>query len=854
MRSPSQLKNLVLFCWLSLMTISVAVPIQAHDNRVAIGVYNNPPKIQLTSDNQPGGIFGELLQAIAEQEGWNLAPVPCQWLHCLELLDAGDIDLMPDMVWSERRSEHYAFHQTPALRSWSQLYQRPEQNIRSLLDLDGKRIAVLDGSIQQNYLEDLATSFNLTVKWVLVSSYVEGFAAVSADQADAVVANQLFGDQEAMQRNLDATPLVFQPARLFYVSDINNTINQQRLARIDHYLERWKEDKDSPYHQIMLRWAGTAEAQAVTPAWLMTALAILSMMLAAFLFANLLLRRTVTQRTRKLQASENRLNTILDSVEAFIFIKDRDLRYSYANKKVCDLFGLERADLIGRLDEEFFDAATCSKLKANDLRVIEQGERVVDEEINRLADSRLLHTFLSVKIPLHNPDGSIYALCGISTDITEHRQIQEQLHHLAFHDPLTELPNRRLLLDRMVRALANQSRTGFAGALLMIDLDNFKDLNDTRGHEAGDVLLQQVASRLGEHLRATDTLARIGGDEFVLMLEDLSSDHADAFQQVGNLAGSLLERLSKPFRIHGMDHTCSASIGIAMFADAANHEDLLKAADMALFAAKSAGRNTARFFNAQMQEAVNQRSEMEAALREALEAGRQQLQLHVQPQVDSSGKVIGKEALLRWQHPVKGAISPADFIPVAESTGLIIPLGQWVINEACRILASWQAVPDHRELTLAVNISPRQFRHAGFVEHLLGCLEAWQVEPGRMELEVTESLLIDDLDNTIERMRLLCSKGMRLSLDDFGTGYASLGYLKRLPLFQLKIDQSFVCDLLTDPNDAAIVQAIIALGNSLDLQVIAEGVETEAQHQRLLELGCRNFQGYLFGRPAAAVH
>ncbi|TVP87969.1 MAG: EAL domain-containing protein, partial [Pseudomonadaceae bacterium] len=805
-------------------------------------------------DGQPGGIFGDLLQAIAREEGWSLVAVPCEWLYCLDLLDSGEIDLMPDMAWSERRSAYYAFHQTPALRSWSQLYQRPEQNILSLLDLDGKRIAVLSGSIQQQYLEELAASFALNIEWVPVDSFVAGFTAVSADEADAVVANQLFGDQESLQRNIHATPLVFQPARLFYVSHSDSVINQQRLQRIDHYLDLWKADKSSPYHAILQRWSGGAQPEQVIPRWLLLTVAALILLLAACLLVSLWLRRTVALRTRNLQASEERLNTILDSVEAFIFIKDKNLCYRYANKKVCDLFNLELEELIGRTDADFFDTATCAKLEHSDLRVLELGERVVDEEVNRLADNRLLHTFLSVKIPLHNPDGSIYALCGISTDITEHRQIQEQLHHLAFYDPLTELPNRRLLLDRMVRALANQARTGYAGALLMIDLDNFKDLNDTRGHEAGDVLLQHVAARLGDHLRATDTLARVGGDEFVLMLEDLSSDHEEAFQQVGNLANNVLERLGKAFPIHGTDHTCSASIGIAMFADAGNHEDLLKAADMALFAAKSAGRNTARFFNAEMQAAVNQRSEMEAALREALEGGRRQLQLHVQPQVDSNGKVFGKEALLRWQHPDKGPISPADFIPVAESTGLIIPLGQWVINEACRILASWQALPDHRELTLAVNISPRQFRHAGFVEHLLGCLEAWQVDPSLMELEVTESLLIDDLENTIERMRLLCDKGMRLSLDDFGTGYASLAYLKLLPLFQLKIDQSFVCDLLTDPNDAAIVQAIIALGNSLDLQVIAEGVETEEQRERLLQLGCRYFQGYLFGRPAPVEH
>jgi predicted signal transduction protein with EAL and GGDEF domain len=357
-----------------------------------------------------------------------------------------------------------------------------------------------------------------------------------------------------------------------------------------------------------------------------------------------------------------------------------------------------------------------------------------------------------------------------------------------------------------------------------------------------------VAQRLRSHVREEDTLARLGGDEFVLMLEGLHPQHPEAIAQIETVATKLIQALGEPYVLQGRSHTSTASIGIALFSEARGTVDeLLKRADLAMYQAKAAGRNTLRFFNPEMQAEVSARANLENDLRQSL--GARQFILHYQPQVDARGQLLGAEALVRWQHPSRGLVAPGEFIPLAESTGLILPLGRWILYSACQQLVEWATDPRRAQLTLAVNVSARQFHHRDFVDDVLAVLDETGANPQRLELELTESHLVQDVETMIVKMGQLQARGVRFALDDFGTGYSSLSYLKRLPLNQLKIDRSFVRDLLSDPNDAAIVRTIVALGGSLDLQVIAEGVETPAQRDALLRLGCQRFQGYLFGKP-----
>lgn len=437
---------------------------------------------------------------------------------------------------------------------------------------------------------------------------------------------------------------------------------------------------------------------------------------------------------------------------------------------------------------------------------------------------------------------------AVFRDVTDSKHAEERIEELAFFDQLTRLPNRTLLLDRLNQAMTASWRSGSYGALLFIDLDNFKTLNDTLGHDMGDILLQQVAQRLTNCVRADDTVARLGGDEFVVMLANMSLDETQAANLTEGVGEKILATLNQPYLLRDVSYQNSPSIGATLFrGNQTEIDDLLKRADLAMYQAKAAGRNTLRFFDPEMQSSVSERAALEADLRDAV--AKSQFHLHFQAQVVGEGRITGAEVLLRWQHPQRGNVSPGEFIPLAEETGLILPLGQWVLETACRQLKLWSTRPETAHLTVAVNVSARQIRHKDFVDQVVAVLDHTGANPGRLKLELTESLMVQDVEHVIAKMNTLKSKGVGFSLDDFGTGYSSLAYLKRLPLDQLKIDQGFVRDITTDPEDAAIAKMVIALGDSLGLSVLAEGVEMEAQRDFLARYGCQAYQGYLFSRP-----
>ncbi len=433
-------------------------------------------------------------------------------------------------------------------------------------------------------------------------------------------------------------------------------------------------------------------------------------------------------------------------------------------------------------------------------------------------------------------------------DVTDLRRANEEIEHLAFYDPLTGLPNRRLLLDRLGQALVLSQRSGKVGALLFLDLDHFKDLNDTLGHEVGDELLQAVAQRLLANVRVADTVARLGGDEFVVMLSDLSTNTQEAAALAQRIGEQILRGLSEPYVLRGHTHQGAASIGATLFgASAQSASELLRQADIAMYQVKARRGNALCFFDPKMQTAINDRAQLEADLRQALIT--QQLVLHFQPQASLQGEVVGAECLLRWQHPQRGMVPPGQFIAVAEESDLILHIGQWVLHSACSQLASWQDQPQCAHLQLSVNVSARQFRQSDFVHQVIETLQVTGARAQLLTLELTESLVLDNVEDAIDKMHQLRTKGVRFSVDDFGTGYSSLAYLTRLPLHQLKIDQSFVRNLGVRPSDDVIVQTIIGMGRNLDLEVLAEGVETEAQKALLIAHGCDLYQGYLLARP-----
>jgi diguanylate cyclase (GGDEF)-like protein/PAS domain S-box-containing protein len=466
---------------------------------------------------------------------------------------------------------------------------------------------------------------------------------------------------------------------------------------------------------------------------------------------------------------------------------------------------------------------------------------------NRRKSGEIYPEYLRITA-VKNPDGVVTNYVGTFSDITKSKEAEAKINHLAFYDSLTLLPNRRLLLDRLQHALTSCTRSGRRGALLLIDLDNFKTLNDTLGHHIGDLLLQRTAERLESCVREGDTVARLGGDEFIVMLEDLSVESLEAAAQTEGIGNKILASLNETFQLGTHEYRITSSIGAAIFSDhCESRDELLKQTDIALYQAKDAGRNALRFFDPKIQTGIVARAQLENELRIALDT--RQFQLFYQIQVDNAQRPLGAEALIRWQHPEHGLVLPVQFIPLAEKTGLMLQIGLWVLDTACLQIKAWEQNALTRDLVLAINISPRQFRQPDFVAQVQAAVQRHAINPRLLKLELTESLLLDNVAETIASMEALKKLGIQYSLDDFGTGYSSLQYLKQLPLDQIKIDQSFIQDLGNNSSDKAIVRTIIAMAKSLNLDIIAEGVETDEQRQLLLNKGCNHYQGYLFGKP-----
>lgn len=685
------------------------------------------------------------------------------------------------------------------------------------------------------------------------------------------------------------------------------------------------------------------------------------------------LESRVQQRTAELTSALNeshRLSEALDHIPAFVYIKDINGKYAYANRMTLDFFKCSVDDLVKIDESKYFSPKTLARIRDVDKRVVEGGEDAC-EEIESISYDDKKRTFWQIKTPIYEgiADRKIWGLCGISTDITdlknaelslriaatafessdgilitdadclilqvnsaftkitgysaddvvgknpnilssgrhdhlfykalwdkvnttgtwcgeiwnrrkngeiyperitisevkdkdgkvtnyvsvftdisESKASSEQIEHLAFYDPLTNLPNRLLLLDRVRQAFSSSNRSGKKGALLFVDLDHFKVLNDTLGHSTGDLLLKLQADRLSRCVRAGDTVARFGGDEFVVVLEDLDRNVTDAATIAEQIGNKILSTLNEPCQFGTHQYQSTSSIGITLFnGDEHEIEELLKQADISMYQAKKAGRNTLRFFDPAMQEKLSIRASLESELRYAIE--KQQLALYYQVQVDDNHRLVGAEALIRWLHPERGIVSPVEFIPIAEESALILDIGHWVINTACKQLAEWGKNNDRKHLIIAVNVSAHQFRALDFVQSIHHAIDLHKIDASRLKLELTESVILEDVDEVIAKMHVLKALGVRLSLDDFGTGYSSLSYLKKLPLDQVKIDQSFVRDLAYDPNDAIMVKTIIDLANNFRINVIAEGVETELELAILKDYGCRLYQGYLFGKP-----
>ena len=563
--------------------------------------------------------------------------------------------------------------------------------------------------------------------------------------------------------------------------------------------------------------------------------------------ANALLAEEISRRSvleNELRESEERYRTYIDHAPEGILVFDHHFTIVEVNPSLCQLLGQEKQNLIGHSITNLTSGKDQAEFLVQFKNIINNKKDIEELVFTTQGEEKLMMQLKTMSLP----NNLIMSFC---VDVTQRKVDEENIHKLAYYDSLTSLPNRRMLQDRLRQALITSKRDNEYVVLMMLDLDDFKNLNDTLGHDLGDILLIQVAQRLALAMRESDVVARIGGDEFIVIAERLGSNLNRALFEAKKIANKLIREISKPYPLekNKPEYYMTCSFGLTLFKGAdLSTETLIKQSDLALYQAKNDGRNNYKFFNPKMQEVIQQRASMETALRSAIE--KNQLQLYCQPLVDSNHNLQGGEILLRWFLNGKSTpMLPNDFIPLAESSGLILPIGDWVIDQSLQYLKKWQSVERAKGLRLSINISARQFLQPTFVQNIKNLVERYGVDPKLIKLELTESSIIERLEEVIPKMKELILLGIEFSLDDFGTGFSSLSYLKILPISQVKIDQSFVRDINTDVNDAAIVSAIVAICQSLNLEVVAEGVENQSQVQFLFDKGCHLYQGYLFGKP-----
>ena len=834
---------LLLFCSSSALPAQ-ALAADAPPKSITVVLDDNyPPFIFRNSSGQLQGILNDTWALWQARTGIVVNLQAMDWAQAQQMMQAGQADVIDTVFETEARRQLYDFSAPYAQIAVPIFFHHSISGIVNADSLKGFTVGVKAGDACIDVLH--AHGIDSLKKYSSYSGVIAAAASSDVrvfcvDQPPAVYLLNQLGIEKDFRHSI---PL--------YTGEFHRAVHKGDTALLKVIEDGFARISAPERAQIERKWYGSAiEGTGVGVYARYVSYALIGALLVAAVLAlwNRLLRRQVTVRTadiaRKheaLQASESENRALISVIPDLIFTNRRDGEYLAVHAADPSLLAAPpEAFLHRRVDEilpalltDLFMQAFARALDSHTLQELTYALTVGDRE--RHFEARVV-------------PASADTVITIVRDISARKAAEDEINTLVYFDPLTRLPNRRLLLDRLRQAMVSSSRSGHFFALLFIDLDNFKTINDTLGHEKGDLLLQQVAQRLLTCVREYDTVARLGGDEFVVLLEDLSENTLLADTQTKTVAKNILSKLGQTYQIANEAQRSTPSIGVNLFVGQQEDiNELLKRAELAMYQAKASGRNTLQFFDPQMQAEVTARAVLEADLHEAVRQN--QFALYYQAQVKGDGEVSGVEALVRWQHPVRGLVPPLEFIALSEETGLILPLGNWVLEAACAQLVLWAAQPAMADLTVAVNVSARQFHQSDYVSQVLQVLKRTGANPQRLKLELTESLLVTHIEDVIGKMHALKDIGIGFSLDDFGTGYSSLSYLKRLPLDQLKIDQGFVRDILNDANDAAIAKMVIALADTLGLTVIAEGVETQPQRDFLASLGCHAYQGYLFSRP-----
>lgn len=817
-----------------------------------VAILDAPPALIPSDSGNHSGFLVDFLEEIAARENWHIQWLYLKWPEIINTAKRAELDLIPFVAYSRDRAEFLDYNSISYITGWGQVYIHPdEQLLENIFDFEGKTIAVVKDEIYAIQFANLCAQFDIICHLKEVQDYKSAFALLDKRLVDGAVSGNLVGYSFEKRFNIERTPIVFNPSKVLFATPKGK--NSEVLHTLDLYLERWKDDPSSPYYEINDRWLGKESTKPFLPKWLLYSLAGLAILLVITTFIVLILRKQIRKKTADLADKTDQIKQIINLIPHMIYATNVNGEIILANRYAADFFGLPLKDFndlnIEQLKTKIPEA---SKLFEDEEYLLRKDAVAVDKQL-KVKDSNLKTTFFNVsKVPFVGRNSRIPAVVTVGVDVTEAKEFEQQIQHMAQHDSLTGLPNRLLLNDRINQSLALSLRHNHNGAVLFIDLDFFKNINDSMGHMTGDKLLVEVAKRLEDNVRSGDTVARLGGDEFIIQLSELSDDAEDAEADAIVVAKKLLKTLTEGFRINGQSLHVTASIGIVVYPrDADSHELIMQRADTAMYHAKAKGRNGYAIFKSNMEAVIMRRQTLENDLHRAIHNN--EFFLLYQPQLKASdGTLQGVEALIRWNHPIEGIISPLEFIPIAEDNGTIVNIGNWVLEHASQQIKSW--INEYGSSpVVSVNLSAIQLSHSDLVTTISKLLEKEQIPAELLELEVTETLILYEEKRSIELLKSLKKLGVRISIDDFGTGYSSLNHLKKLPLDKLKIDRTFVSDIPGDPDSETIIKTIIKMSKDLGLEVTAEGVETEEQLEFLKAENCPQFQGYYFDKPLSPL-
>ncbi len=817
-----------------------------------VAILDAPPALIPSDSGNHTGFLVDFLEQIAERENWRIQWLYLKWPEIINTAKRAELDLIPFVAYSRERAEYLDYNSISYITGWGQVYIHPdEQLLENIFDFEGKTIAVVKDEIYAIQFANLCAQFDIICNLKEVQDYKAAFSLLDKRLVDGAVSGNLVGYSFEKRFNIERTPIVFNPSKVLFASPKGK--NSEILQTIDGYLEEWKNDPSSPYYEINDRWLGKDNGITFLPKWLLYSLAILFILLIISALIVLILRKQVRRKTADLADKTDQIKQIINLIPHMIYATNANGEVILVNRYAADFFGLPLKDFDNINIEQLKNQSPQSNILFEDEDYLLRRDAVAVNKQLKVKDSNQRNTYLDVsKVPFVGRYSRIPAIVTVGVDITEAKEFEQQIQHMAQHDSLTGLPNRLLLNDRISQSLAISLRHHHNGAILFIDLDFFKNINDSLGHMTGDKLLIEVAKRLESNVRSGDTVARLGGDEFIIQLSELSDNPEDAEADAIVVAKKLLQALTEGFVIQGKQLHVTASIGILVYPrDADSHELIMQRADTAMYHAKAKGRNGFAIFKPDMEAIIMRRQTLENDLHKAM--SNSEFFLLYQPQLNAAdGKLLGVEALIRWNHPVEGIISPLEFIPVAEDNGTIVQIGNWVLEKACQQIKFWIQEYGHSPV-IAVNLSAVQLSDSDLVKTIAKLLKQEKIPAELLELEVTETLILHEEKRSIELLKSLKKLGIRISIDDFGTGYSSLNQLKKLPLDKLKIDRTFVSDIPGDPDSETIVRTIIKMSKDLGLEVTAEGVETEDQLEFLRKENCPQFQGYYFDRPISPM-